>query len=435
MGLRDMTGGTASKYFETFDEIVNDISGVVDDDSKILNKSKIVSSMKNMMTDRCVVNEKFCSILENARLEHLPKITENWSSLSPEEKEKMVTVNDLYCGLHYLVGLADNAEQSLRVWEGIVSTEPLGAMSKGFKSSKGESGTQRLIRTSVKAFEEHGFEASGVMAPFDNFLAGKDIDCKLKVFRGNRFNILFEDGGAVFYHHDHMTEFILRFCPTPNLLIKAVMADLSENVYLAGARALGIINHRLTTPLWTVLESDIHILDMNTKYQFIVDKLNAWTEDPSKLLQVPAENDELASVLVPAVEDEVSKALYSSDLSEEICLQTSEALRLMCASMARVSERMLADHLIGGKWDNAAQEMRDETRTAPKTNIASEHDFGQLDRLKREKPNANTIAYEALIMYSISRNFRGKIFSRIWLRQTFREFLFSRLSKGSCKLA
>ena len=37
--------------------------------------------------------------------------------------------------------------------------------------------------------------------------------------------------------------------------------------------------------------------------------------------------------------------------------------------------------------------------------------------------------------YCTSRNFRGKIFSRIWLRQTFREFLFSRLSKGSCKLA
>ena len=39
------------------------------------------------------------------------------------------------------------------------------------------------------------------------------------------------------------------------------------------------------------------------------------------------------------------------------------------------------------------------------------------------------------VKYCISRNFRGKIFSRIWLRHTFREFLFSRLSKGSFKLA
>ena len=33
--------------------------------------------------------------------------------------------------------------------------------------------------------------------------------------------------------------------------------------------------------------------------------------------------------------------------------------------------------------------------------------------------------------YCISRNFHEKIFSRIWLKQTFCEFLFSRLYKGS----
>ena len=31
-----------------------------------------------------------------------------------------------------------------------------------------------------------------------------------------------------------MTDYILGNCPHPNQLIKAVMADLSENVYLAG---------------------------------------------------------------------------------------------------------------------------------------------------------------------------------------------------------
>ena len=37
-------------------------------------------------------------------------------------------------------------------------------------------------------------------------------------------------------------------------------------------------------------------------------------------------------------------------------------------------------------------------------------------------------------MNCVSRNFRRKIFSQIWLRQTFREFLFSWLSKRSCIL-
>ena len=44
--------------------------------------------------------------------------------------------------------------------------------------------------------------------------------------------------------------------------------------------------------------------------------------------------------------------------------------------------------------------------------------------------NLGNNAINYLAKYCISGNFRGKIFPRIWLRQTFREFLFSRLSKG-----
>ena len=40
-----------------------------------------------------------------------------------------------------------------------------------------------------------------------------------------------------------------------------------------------------------------------------------------------------------------------------------------------------------------------------------------------------TLIFSILYKYCISRNFRGKIFMRIWLGHTFRKFLFSRLSK------
>ena len=39
-----------------------------------------------------------------------------------------------------------------------------------------------------------------------------------------------------------------------------------------------------------------------------------------------------------------------------------------------------------------------------------------------------------MLGYCISRNFRGKIFSGIWLKQTFRESLFLQLFKRSCNL-
>lgn len=44
-------------------------------------------------------------------------------------------------------------------------------------------------------------------------------------------------------------------------------------MYLAGAKALGLISTFITTPLWRLLEEKGHILDMNEKYKMLVDFL------------------------------------------------------------------------------------------------------------------------------------------------------------------
>jgi hypothetical protein len=41
-----------------------------------------------------------------------------------------------------------------------------------------------------------------------------------------------------------------------------------------------------------------------------------------------------------------------------------------------------------------------ESKTVNPTNIISERDFANFDRLKREKPNANIVALEGLILFS-----------------------------------
>ena len=61
---------------------------------------------------------------------------------------------------------------------------------------------------------------------------------------------------------------------------------------------------------------------------------------------------------------------------------------------------MLYDHLSTGKYDsgNVSSELLRETASVSKTNTCAERDFGMLDRLIREKPNANLITLEAVIM-------------------------------------
>ena len=62
----------------------------------------------------------------------------------------------------------------------------------------------------------------------------------------------------------------------------------------------------------------------------------------------------------------------------------------------------MIDHLPGGKYHSSLcePEIASEVASVPKTNVAPERDFAVLDRLLSQKPNANYIALESLLLYS-----------------------------------
>ena len=59
---------------------------------------------------------------------------------------------------------------------------------------------------------------------------------------------------------------------------------------------------------------------------------------------------------------------------------------------------MLDDHLEDGKYSNPSQQFMKETLSISTTNSIAERNFGMLDWFIREKPNANMITYESIIM-------------------------------------
>ena len=68
------------------------------------------------------------------------------------------------------------------------------------------------------------------------------------------------------------------------------------------------------------------------------------------------------------------------------------------------TQRLLIDNLPGGKYYSVTDtKIINETASVPTTNVSPERDFAILDRLMQQKPNANTIALEAMIMYSQNR--------------------------------
>ena len=78
---------------------------------------------------------------------------------------------------------------------------------------------------------------------------------------------------------------------------------------------------------------------------------------------------------------------------------TKQCLDLIFGSLPIVTPRMLDDHLEGEKYDTESDELRTETNSVMTTNTLAERNFGMLDRLIREKLNANMITYEAIIMF------------------------------------
>lgn len=68
--------------------------------------------------------------------------------------------------------------------------------------------------------------------------------------------------------------------------------------------------------------------------------------------------------------------------------------------------RLVQDHLPGGAHYNPSAQLTNETKSVSKTNAVSERDFGKLDRLLREKPNASTLSLEAIVLFSSNKTIK-----------------------------
>ena len=124
-----------------------------------------------------------------------------------------------------------------------------------------------FIRASTKLCVPGADEKSGYGLLFKSYLDQLEPPVALKMctFHGHRINLLFAMGASVFFHRNHMKDFINVYFNKEdrNRLLGAVYNYLNNPMYLAGCRAFGIIDKVLTGPLWRIIENTNHILDLN----------------------------------------------------------------------------------------------------------------------------------------------------------------------------
>ena len=137
----------------------------------------------------------------------------------------MVEVNKLFCGLHYLFGLADQAKACLKILESIILKDrKVGSIVHGGYSNS-ESGVARLIRTVCKSVQEKGCEKSGKIVCFATYLKdGFGVTSTLLFpFLGNRFNILFVNAAGVYFLYDQLPIFSEELSTTINYLMQFIV--------------------------------------------------------------------------------------------------------------------------------------------------------------------------------------------------------------------
>ena len=112
-------------------------------DYDVSKAKQILASVKNTMSDRHVVEMNFNHLLEAYRADILPDVVEGWSDLTPDQQVFLSKMNNFFCGLHFLVALADTASATLQQWQSLHSNED---------GCSSESGTIRLIHTACKQY-------------------------------------------------------------------------------------------------------------------------------------------------------------------------------------------------------------------------------------------------------------------------------------------
>ena len=99
-GLRDIPSGDAETQLRIIKQIFQDCIKLLEGAGNN-STARIVTSMKNLMSDRCAVQKKFNTLFKEYREEVIPVAVDRWVDLSEAEKRKIKNTNEFFVGCNF----------------------------------------------------------------------------------------------------------------------------------------------------------------------------------------------------------------------------------------------------------------------------------------------------------------------------------------------
>lgn len=145
------------------------------------------------------------------------------------------------------------------------------------QDKSGDAEVVRALRCICKAFAVGGDDKCGTSLEFKTYLKRKYVKFpELKLFHGNRFNIVVHSGESVYYLREYIQIFLkdVKFegkLSSLKGLLKSVLKAVQSLTVITGFSALGVFNKFISTPLLKILkDKSKHILYMNKRYKTLV---------------------------------------------------------------------------------------------------------------------------------------------------------------------
>ena len=231
MGHQLMATGDTESYLEATSATIKNLAQSLSEDQEEQNQieAELFLSIKNIMTDRHVVNKCYAPRFEDLKRKYAGE------NLSEEQKESLCSINSLYCGLHILPNMATSAMAGMKSFEQKLDVHRLA----GYNTANPVA--YDLIFQVAKAFVmTSGCQKSGDALDFTDFLDELNVQkCHIITFLHNRFNVIFHDGGAVYHHHHHISDFLTSGRSSKNnRLLEAISKSIQDEHLLAECRAL-----------------------------------------------------------------------------------------------------------------------------------------------------------------------------------------------------
>eukprot|EP00058_Branchiostoma_floridae_P005354 XP_002590842.1 hypothetical protein BRAFLDRAFT_125716 [Branchiostoma floridae] len=388
LGLYEMAEENAQAVFEGNKQTLKEVAEILakfDSTDPEMELTNLLSMITSTMSDRGSVMKAFNSAFEEWRGE-----------IIKDTSSSVEKVNNFYCYMHVLINMASVALDALKCFD-VCAIEK-----KGMPTKNGRAVTEDALYAACRTFQKQCDERTGQAAAFQAFLYGKDPGrkCQFSKLIGNRCNIQFVNGAAFFFHLEDMREFleIWKGGGTLSMSHSCLQQHLSNKVAIAGCRALGILEKRVTTPMWREILAATSILDLNRQSLTMRAEFLRLSEDASELL-VP-DNKTIFPGREVVDEDDVCHALLKDSEDAELDALTISALELIFSSWVILIEKQLTDYLPGGMYDNPDENLKQKSKHVPTTNVTCERSIGYRNRLHQLKPSAKTLHIESLLLLS-----------------------------------